>query len=65
MGSDLTIQSSATWQIFLVSLIGFCCPGMLNALNGMGGGGILIVSLTIPFPFTVDRRLYGVCIAER
>jgi hypothetical protein len=32
-------QDTARWQILLTSLIGFSCPGMLNALNGMGGGG--------------------------
>ncbi|OAD78679.1 hypothetical protein PHYBLDRAFT_18519 [Phycomyces blakesleeanus NRRL 1555(-)] len=27
------------FQIFLVGFICFCCPGMFNALNGIGGGG--------------------------
>ncbi|XP_057439120.1 UNC93-like protein 1 [Lotus japonicus] len=26
-------------QIFLIGLVCFCCPGMFNALSGMGGGG--------------------------
>ncbi|RCH84925.1 hypothetical protein CU097_005525 [Rhizopus azygosporus] len=26
-------------QVFLVGFICFCCPGMFNALNGMGGAG--------------------------
>ncbi|KAI8326714.1 major facilitator superfamily domain-containing protein [Choanephora cucurbitarum] len=27
------------FQVFLVGFICFCCPGMFNALNGMGGAG--------------------------
>ncbi|KAL1918292.1 uncharacterized protein VTP21DRAFT_2952 [Calcarisporiella thermophila] len=27
------------YQIILVGLVCFCCPGMFNALQGMGGGG--------------------------
>ncbi|CAO1618153.1 unnamed protein product [Jaminaea pallidilutea] len=26
-------------QIFIVGLVAFCCPGLFNALSGMGGGG--------------------------
>lgn len=26
-------------QVFLVGLVCFCCPGMFNALGGIGGGG--------------------------
>ncbi|KAA0045371.1 hypothetical protein IC582_016367 [Cucumis melo] len=26
-------------QVFLIGLVCFCCPGMFNALSGMGGGG--------------------------
>lgn len=26
-------------QVFVVGLVCFCCPGMYNALQGMGGGG--------------------------
>ncbi|CAL3970135.1 unnamed protein product [Diplocarpon coronariae] len=28
-------------QLFLLSLIAFLCPGMWNALNGLGGGGLV------------------------
>src|SRR5690349_2979586 len=31
--------SSPLTQILLVSVTCFCCPGMFNALNGLGGGG--------------------------
>lgn len=31
--------SRAIVQIFLVGLLGFCCPGMFNALNGLGKAG--------------------------
>ncbi|KAI9028077.1 major facilitator superfamily domain-containing protein [Phycomyces nitens] len=31
--------NSPYFQVFLVGFICFCCPGMFNALNGMGGGG--------------------------
>lgn len=27
------------WQVLFVAIIAFCCPGMFNALNGMGGAG--------------------------
>lgn len=27
------------WQIVLVGVIAFCCPGMFNAIVGVGGGG--------------------------
>ncbi|KAH0465127.1 hypothetical protein IEQ34_005230 [Dendrobium chrysotoxum] len=26
-------------QVCLIGLVCFCCPGMFNALSGMGGGG--------------------------
>ncbi|GJN35031.1 hypothetical protein PR202_gb23758 [Eleusine coracana subsp. coracana] len=28
-------------QVFLIGLVCFCCPGMFNALTGLGGGGQL------------------------
>ncbi|OQU81049.1 hypothetical protein SORBI_3006G003700 [Sorghum bicolor] len=28
-------------QVFLIGLVCFCCPGMFNALSGLGGGGQL------------------------
>ncbi|ORY24451.1 hypothetical protein BCR39DRAFT_581746 [Naematelia encephala] len=31
--------TTAWFQIFLTSFVAFCCPGMYNALSGMGGGG--------------------------
>ncbi|KAI8868773.1 MFS general substrate transporter [Ramicandelaber brevisporus] len=31
-------------QIMILGLVCFCCPGMFNALNGMGGGGTLDAS---------------------
>ncbi|GLJ55478.1 hypothetical protein SUGI_1191330 [Cryptomeria japonica] len=31
--------NSPVVQIILIGLICFCCPGMFNALTGMGGGG--------------------------
>ncbi|KAK3070954.1 hypothetical protein LTS18_014966 [Coniosporium uncinatum] len=31
--------ASPAMQLLLVSLVCFLCPGMFNALNGMGGGG--------------------------
>ncbi|KAI8340883.1 major facilitator superfamily domain-containing protein [Chlamydoabsidia padenii] len=40
MGFTLPFRyNSPTFQVFLVGLICFCCPGMYNALTGMGGGG--------------------------
>lgn len=31
--------NSPVFQIFIVGMICFCCPGMFNALSGLGGGG--------------------------
>jgi hypothetical protein len=28
-------------QVTLVALVSFLCPGMWNALNGLGGGGLV------------------------
>lgn len=32
-------------QVLLIGLVCFCCPGMFNALSGMGGGGQLDTSV--------------------
>ncbi|CAO3633957.1 unnamed protein product [Cunninghamella blakesleeana] len=46
MGITLPFRvNSPTFQIFLVGFISFCCPGMYNALIGMGGGGKLSTGL--------------------
>jgi hypothetical protein len=40
MGIKLPFRySDPNFQVFLVGFICFCCPGMFNALNGMGGAG--------------------------
>lgn len=31
--------NSPVFQIFLVGMICFCCPGMFNALSGIGAAG--------------------------
>lgn len=31
--------NSPVTQVVLIALVCFCCPGMFNALSGMGGGG--------------------------
>lgn len=31
--------NSPLFQVCLIGLVCFCCPGMFNALSGMGGGG--------------------------
>lgn len=31
--------NSPLFQVILIGLVCFCCPGMFNALSGMGGGG--------------------------
>lgn len=31
--------ASPAFQLFLVALVCFLCPGMFNAVNGLGGGG--------------------------
>ncbi|AES72683.1 UNC93-like protein 1 [Medicago truncatula] len=37
--SSLVRYNSPLSQIILIGLVCFCCPGMFNALSGMGGGG--------------------------
>ncbi|KAI8394089.1 major facilitator superfamily domain-containing protein [Radiomyces spectabilis] len=40
MGFKLPFRyNSPNFQVFLVGFICFCCPGMFNALNGIGGAG--------------------------
>ncbi|PGH01138.1 hypothetical protein AJ79_08009 [Helicocarpus griseus UAMH5409] len=34
-----TVFTNAWFQVLLISFICFCCPGMYNALGGMGGSG--------------------------
>lgn len=31
--------NSPMTQVFIVGMVCFCCPGMFNALTGMGGTG--------------------------
>ena len=31
--------NSPMFQVFIVGMICFCCPGMYNALSGIGGQG--------------------------
>ncbi|KAI9110821.1 hypothetical protein K1719_018259 [Acacia pycnantha] len=37
--SSLFRYNSSLVQIVLIGVVCFCCPGMFNALSGMGGGG--------------------------
>lgn len=37
--SSLLRYNSPLAQVVLIGLVCFCCPGMFNALSGMGGGG--------------------------
>ncbi|CAO1620667.1 unnamed protein product [Parajaminaea phylloscopi] len=40
MGPTLSRYYAKTYtQVFIIGLTAFCCPGMFNALSGMGGGG--------------------------
>ncbi|KAA8521043.1 hypothetical protein F0562_011804 [Nyssa sinensis] len=39
--SSIFRYNSPLVQISLIGLVCFCCPGMFNALSGMGGGGQL------------------------
>jgi len=41
LGYKLPWFASPPIQLLIVSLVCFMCPGMFNALNGMGGGGQL------------------------
>ncbi|KAI9838181.1 MAG: hypothetical protein M1837_002610 [Sclerophora amabilis] len=38
-GKSLPWYASPPVQLFMVALVCFLCPGMFNALNGLGGGG--------------------------
>lgn len=38
-GRSLFRYNSPLVQVSLIGLVCFCCPGMFNALSGMGGGG--------------------------
>ncbi|XWS76774.1 hypothetical protein CRYUN_Cryun01aG0206600 [Craigia yunnanensis] len=38
-GRSLFRYNSPLVQVSLIGLVCFCCPGMFNALTGMGGGG--------------------------
>jgi hypothetical protein len=40
-GKKIPWYASPPTQLVLVSFVCFMCPGMFNALNGMGGGGQL------------------------
>ncbi|KAL1308638.1 hypothetical protein HN51_050629 [Arachis hypogaea] len=37
--SSMVRYNSALGQIMMIGVVCFCCPGMFNALSGMGGGG--------------------------
>lgn len=40
LGETLSRYYANTYtQVFIIGLAAFCCPGMFNALSGMGGGG--------------------------
>lgn len=34
-----TFYRNPLFQVILISMVCFCCPGMFNALSGLGGGG--------------------------
>ncbi|KAF2500001.1 hypothetical protein BU16DRAFT_452204 [Lophium mytilinum] len=40
-GYKFPFYASPPVQLVIVSLVCFMCPGMFNALNGMGGGGLV------------------------
>ncbi|KAI9786293.1 MAG: hypothetical protein M1835_003099 [Candelina submexicana] len=39
IGAITIVYASPPTQLVLVALVCFLCPGMFNALNGLGGGG--------------------------
>ena len=39
VGSKTTWYASPKFQLIMVSFVCFMCPGMFNALGGLGGGG--------------------------
>ncbi|KAI9718614.1 MAG: hypothetical protein M1812_004065 [Candelaria pacifica] len=41
LGAFTVVYASPPTQLVLVALVCFLCPGMFNALNGLGGGGQL------------------------
>lgn len=39
LGVARTWYASPSFQLFMISMVCFLCPGMFNALGGLGGGG--------------------------
>ncbi|CEJ93905.1 hypothetical protein VHEMI09465 [[Torrubiella] hemipterigena] len=39
IGLGKTWYASPSFQLFMISMVCFLCPGMFNALGGLGGGG--------------------------
>ncbi|KAI9298797.1 MFS general substrate transporter [Neoconidiobolus thromboides FSU 785] len=55
--------TSALFQIILVGFVCFCCPGMFNVLNSIGGGGLVDdpnVSRNANVALNVTFALFGI-----
>ena len=52
--------ASPMFQLIMVSFVCFTCPGMFNALTGLGGGGrddhVLASNMVITHLFLISRR---------
>lgn len=55
--------ASPMFQLIMVSIVCFTCPGMFNALTGLGGGGradnVLASNMVISSLFTFLNRVVG------
>lgn len=55
--------ASPMFQLIMVSIVCFTCPGMFNALTGLGGGGrednVLASNMVIPHFSTLLNRVAG------
>ncbi|KAI9488228.1 MFS general substrate transporter [Zychaea mexicana] len=47
MGRLYTIYSSPLTQVCLLGFVCLCCPGMFNALSGLGAGGLMASDITL------------------
>ncbi|KAG2227900.1 hypothetical protein INT45_002138 [Circinella minor] len=47
MGKLYDIYSSPLSQVSLLGFVCLCCPGMFNALSGLGAGGLMATDITL------------------
>lgn len=68
LGAKIPWYASPPVQLGMVSFVCFLCPGMFNALGGLGGGGKQDVTLadnmvsnsSFPLPLTKPRSFFNI-----